>query len=69
MAGCESCAPRLSFCFGYLSELAVRDAHGEVPHVPDETILEVLRRLWTLDEERLSYRARNVGQIGSVYGQ
>lgn len=47
--------------------LAARDAHGEVPHVPDGTILEVLQRLLMLDEERLSYRALDVEQIGSVY--
>ncbi|HEY6341963.1 MAG TPA: N-6 DNA methylase [Bryobacteraceae bacterium] len=47
--------------------LSARDAHGEVPHVPDGTILEVLQRLLMLDEERLSYRALDVEQIGSVY--
>jgi hypothetical protein len=47
--------------------LAARDVHGEVPHVPDGTILEVLQRLLMLDEERLSYRALDVEQIGSVY--
>jgi hypothetical protein len=47
--------------------LAARDIHGEVPHVPDGTILEVLQRLLMLDEERLSYRALDVEQIGSVY--
>jgi hypothetical protein len=29
--------------------LAARDIHGEVPHVPDGTILEVLQRLLMLD--------------------
>jgi hypothetical protein len=47
--------------------LAARDTHGEVPHVPDGTILEVLQRLLMLDDERLSYRALDVEQIGSVY--
>jgi hypothetical protein len=47
--------------------LAARDAHGEVPHVPDGTVLEVLQRLLMLDDERLSYRALAVEQIGSVY--
>jgi hypothetical protein len=47
--------------------LAARDTHGEVPHVPDGTILDVLQRLLMLDEERLSYRALDVEQIGSVY--
>jgi hypothetical protein len=47
--------------------LAARDIHGEVPHVPDGTILEVLQRLLMLDEERLSYRALAVEEIGSVY--
>lgn len=47
--------------------LAARDTHGEVPHVPDGTILDVLQRLLMLDDERLSYRALDVEQIGSVY--
>lgn len=47
--------------------LAARDTHGEVPHVPDGTVLEVLQRLLMLDDERLSYRALDVEQIGSVY--
>ncbi|HEY7335049.1 MAG TPA: hypothetical protein VH639_09210 [Bryobacteraceae bacterium] len=32
--------------------LTARDAHGEVPHVPDGTIFEVLQRLLMVDEER-----------------
>ena len=47
--------------------LASRDIHGEVPHVPDGTVLDVLQRLLMLDDERLSYRALDVEQIGSVY--
>ncbi len=38
-----------------------------VPRVSDGTVLRVLERLLMLDEERLSYRALDVEQIGSVY--
>jgi hypothetical protein len=38
-----------------------------VPRVSDGTVLGVLRNLLILDGERLSYRALDVEQIGSVY--
>jgi hypothetical protein len=37
------------------------------PRVPDGVILRVLEKLLVLDGERLSYRALDVEQIGSVY--
>jgi hypothetical protein len=50
---------------------ATRRVMGErlatVPRVSDGTVLRVLERLLMLDEERLSYRALDVEQIGSVY--
>lgn len=39
----------------------------EAPLVPDGTIHRVLNKLLVLDGERLSYRALDVEQIGSVY--
>lgn len=39
----------------------------EAPRVPDGTIFRVLQNLLILDGERLSYRALDVEQIGSVY--
>ena len=39
----------------------------EPPWVPDETIHRVLEKLLVLEGERLSYRALDVEQIGSVY--
>lgn len=47
----------------------VRQIHEriEVPLVPDGTIYRVLERLLVLDGERISYRALDVEQIGSVY--
>lgn len=39
----------------------------EAPRVPDGTIFRMLRNLLILDGERLSYRALDVEQIGSVY--
>jgi len=47
-------------------DLAAR-AGVEVPSVDDETIYRVLERLLYLDHQRLSYRALDVEQIGSVY--
>jgi hypothetical protein len=38
-----------------------------IPSVDDETVFQVLYRLVLLDGERLSYRALDVEQIGSVY--
>ncbi len=39
----------------------------DVPAIDDETVYRVLRRLLVLGEERLSYKALDVEQIGSVY--
>jgi len=39
----------------------------EVPAIDDDTVHRVLRRLLVLGEERLSYKALDVEQIGSVY--
>jgi len=39
----------------------------EAPRVPDGTVFRVLQNLLMLDGERLSYRALDVEQIGSVY--
>ena len=39
----------------------------EVPWVPDGTIYRALEKLLVLDGERISYRALDVEQIGSVY--
>jgi hypothetical protein len=39
----------------------------EAPRVPDGTVYRVLRNLLILDGERLSYRALDVEQVGSVY--
>ena len=39
----------------------------EPPLVPDGTILHVLEKLLVLEGERISYRALDVEQIGSVY--
>ena len=38
-----------------------------VPRVPDGVLWRVLEKLLMLDAERLSYRALDVEQIGSVY--
>ncbi len=39
----------------------------EVPLVPDGTVYRALRKLMVLEGERISYRALDVEQIGSVY--
>ena len=39
----------------------------DIPLVPDGTIYRVLEKLLVLDGERISYRALDVEQIGSVY--
>jgi len=44
-----------------------KGAKERLPLVPDSTVLKVLRNLLILDGERLSYRALDVEQIGSVY--
>ncbi|HKM53648.1 MAG TPA: DNA methyltransferase, partial [Isosphaeraceae bacterium] len=53
--------------FPFLEGRADRDAPAHLPRVPDGTILNVLRNLLYLKEERLSYRSLEVEQIGSVY--
>lgn len=45
----------------------VRDPLNELPLVSDGTLYRVLEKLLILDGERLSYRALDVEQIGSVY--
>lgn len=45
----------------------VMNTRVEPPMVPDGTVLRVLRNLLVLDGERISYRALDVEQIGSVY--
>lgn len=47
--------------------LASARAAVRVPSVDDATVYGVLRRLLVLDGQRLSYRALDVEQIGSVY--
>jgi hypothetical protein len=42
-------------------------AEVRVPSVDDETVFRVLEKLLYLDQQRLSYRALDVEQIGSVY--
>ncbi|MDP2270044.1 MAG: N-6 DNA methylase [Archangium sp.] len=44
-----------------------REKLPSIPRVPDGVVLKVLRNLLVLDGERLSYRALDVEQIGSVY--
>ena len=50
-------------------EMVARQIHERVdpPLVPDGTIYRALEKLLVLDGERLSYRALDVEQIGSVY--
>ena len=45
----------------------VQGALMDPPRVPDGTVFRVLQNLLVLDSERLSYRALDVEQIGSVY--
>ena len=40
---------------------------GQIPRIPDGVIYRLLEKLLVLDGERLSYRALDVEQIGSVY--
>jgi hypothetical protein len=47
--------------------LAENRAEVAVPGVDDETVFRVLQKLILLDGQRLSYRALDVEQIGSVY--
>ena len=58
--------------YEFLEGRSVRDngASGQaadLPRVPDGTIHRVLEKLLVLDGERISYRALDVEQIGSVY--
>ncbi len=50
-------------------EAGARQTHERIepPRVPDGTIFRALEKLLVLDGERLSYRALDVEQIGSVY--
>lgn len=43
------------------------DDKPEIPHISDGVVYRVLQNLLILDGERLSYRALDVEQIGSVY--
>ena len=43
------------------------DGESAIPLLPDATVWKVLQSLMVLDGERLSYRALDVEQIGSVY--
>ena len=51
----------------YRTRRVMGERLANVPRVSDGTMLRVLERLLMLDEERLSYRALDVEQIGSVY--
>ena len=58
--------------FQFLSQVPVDDFGGNSgrmipPLVPDGTVYRVLEKLLILDGERISYRALDVEQIGSVY--
>ena len=59
---------RFTFLEGRPPGLA-RNAHSRIEHplVPDGTIYRALEKLLVLDGERISYRALDVEQIGSVY--
>src|SRR5262249_39932455 len=48
---------------------STRHAHDRIepPLVPDGTVYRALEKLLVLDGERISYRALDVEQIGSVY--
>jgi len=48
-------------------QLAEHRAAVQVPSIDDGTVYGVLKRLLLLDGQRLSYRALDVEQIGSVY--
>ncbi|NLE74241.1 MAG: N-6 DNA methylase [Actinobacteria bacterium] len=59
---------RFSFLEGR-TEAGARQIHERIhpPLVPDGTVYRVLEKLLVLDGERISYRALDVEQIGSVY--
>jgi hypothetical protein len=48
-------------------EFQFLEGAGQVPRIPDRAIFNILDKLLMLDGERLSYRALDVEQIGSVY--
>jgi hypothetical protein len=59
---------RFPFLEGRRSSTAVQlHERIEPPRVPDGTIYRALEKLLVLDGERISYRALDVEQIGSVY--
>ena len=60
---------RFPFLEGWHGERVPHGSSGatEPPLVPDGTIYRVLDKLLVLDGERISYRALDVEQIGSVY--
>ena len=59
---------RFPFLEGWLGSGAPQVTQAiETPLVPDGTIYRVLEKLLVLDGERISYRALDVEQIGSVY--
>ena len=51
------------------ADRSVRQLHQRIapPRVPDGTVYQALEKLLLLDGERISYRALDVEQIGSVY--
>jgi len=49
------------------SDPPIGPQHADLPLVPDGTIYRALEKLLMLDGERISYRALDVEQIGSVY--
>ena len=57
--------------FEFLERLPVQNGSNgdglKIPRVPDGTVFRVLEKLLVLDGERISYRALDVEQIGSVY--
>lgn len=59
---------RYPFLEGWRSgDIQERQERMEPPLVPDGTIFRALEKLRVLDGERISYRALDVEQIGSVY--
>ena len=59
---------RFPFLEGWLGSGAPQIHEAiDIPLVPDGTIYRVLEKLLVLDGERISYRALDVEQIGSVY--
>lgn len=58
---------RFAFLEGRPFGAAQRGERVKAPRVPDSTVLHVLEKLLVLRGERLSYRALDVEQIGSVY--